>query len=329
MTGSPEHGATPSNTAWPLHHHARLAPGRSQGWKSGPSGGPTTCGRQRSRARLVGQAARLSLAIERGERIETAHLAGRVRKAARERMQARRRASRFASSAAGCSTSPGRKRSRSRRMPLWADDPELLVSQLEESAEGCRWLLERWEEYRNLLDRKIEVGRAGILLRFIRLQGKNVVESVYDPALNAIFLAWDVLVPKYAKERWESFRNEGPRTDPAFNHRLHWREIADRPSDPAAAWAVLYASRRSTRRPAQGAAGQATRPAKRPRTPIGPTARRSIAARRSSGTGGPSRPRHGSCCGRWIHCAKCGSAEFGMRNGKRRGSGQWPVVSGQ
>jgi hypothetical protein len=26
------------------------------------------------------------------------------------------------------------------RMPLWADDPGLLVSELEESAEGCRWL---------------------------------------------------------------------------------------------------------------------------------------------------------------------------------------------
>jgi hypothetical protein len=32
-----------------------------------------------------------------------------------------------------------------------------------------------------------------------------------------------------------------PRTDPAFNHRLLWREIAPRPSDPAEAWAVLYA----------------------------------------------------------------------------------------
>ena len=41
------------------------------------------------------------------------------------------------------------------------------------------------------------------LLRFIRLQGKNVVESVYDPALDAIFLAWDVLVPKSAKNEWD------------------------------------------------------------------------------------------------------------------------------
>ena len=66
-------------------------------------------------------------------------------------------------------------------MSHWADDPELLVSQLEESAEGCRWLLQRWAEFRNLLDRKLKWEETE-LLRFIRLQGKNVVESVYDPA---------------------------------------------------------------------------------------------------------------------------------------------------
>jgi len=49
-----------------------------------------------------------------------------------------------------------------------------------------------------------------------------------------------VLVPKYAKEGWHLFQEVKPRTDPAFNHRLVWCEIAPRPSDPAAAWAVLY-----------------------------------------------------------------------------------------
>src|SRR5208337_29836 len=37
------------------------------------------------------------------------------------------------------------------------------------------------------------------------------------------------------------FREERPTTDPAYNHRLHWSEIAPRPSDPAEAWAVLSA----------------------------------------------------------------------------------------
>ena len=53
--------------------------------------------------------------------------------------------------------------------------------------------------------------------------------------------AWDVLVPNYAKVEWESFQEEKPITDPAYNHRLQWREIAARPSNAAEAWAVLSA----------------------------------------------------------------------------------------
>jgi len=77
------------------------------------------------------------------------------------------------------------------------------------------------------------------LLRFIRLQGKQVAESVYDPVLNVIFVAWDVLVPKFAAEEWENFREERFRTDPSFNHRQCWREIVARPSNAAEAREVL------------------------------------------------------------------------------------------
>jgi len=124
-------------------------------------------------------------------------------------------------------------------MASWADDPETLLRHLEESPEGCLWLLERWGEFRNLLDRKTE-WETPVMRRFIRLQGKNLVESVYDPALNAIFLAWDVLRPGYAKKLW-GYMIDGPCTDPAVNDRLRWREITDRPADAGAAWASLYA----------------------------------------------------------------------------------------
>src|SRR5271157_4046511 len=191
---------------------------------------------------LVHQAARLSLAIERGERMETAHMARRVRMAGRMRLlklNARRR-TQVRELGRRLLYVAGPEEVKVDKQPLWADDPGLLVSELEESAEGCRWLLERWEEYRNLLDRKSK-WEVPEMLRFIRLQGKQVVESVYDPALNSIFLAWDVLVQKYAKRQWHYFQEVKPITDPAFNHRLLWREIAARPSDPAQAWAVLSA----------------------------------------------------------------------------------------
>src|SRR5208337_3597752 len=124
------------------------------------------------------------------------------------------------------------------RQPPWSDDPRLLVAKLEASAEGCRWLLARWAEFRILLDRGARWDTPA-LLRFIRLQGKQVAESVYDPVLNVIFVAWDVLVPKFAAEEWENFREERFRTDPSFNHRQCWREIVARPSNAAEAREVL------------------------------------------------------------------------------------------
>jgi hypothetical protein len=165
--------------------------------------------------RLVLQAAWLSLAVERGERMEIAHMAGRVGKAVqmrvlklnpRRRKQVRELGRRLLYIA-------GPEEVKVERQPLWDNDPRLLVSKLEATAAGCRWLLERWAEFRILLDRGSQ-WEVPVLLRFVRLQGKQVVESVYDPALNSIFLAWDVLVQNYAKEGWKFFHEAWPRTHP-------------------------------------------------------------------------------------------------------------------
>jgi len=191
---------------------------------------------------LIHQAARLSYAIERGDRLETAHMSRRVRKAARLRARnvnpRRRRQIRELCRRLLYIASP--EEVKINKQPLWTDDPYLLLRQLEDTAEGCRWLLERWEEYRNLLDHKVK-WEEGVLIRFLRLQGKPLIESVYDPALNAVFLAWDVLIPKYAGSEWEYYRKNKPIIDPSYNHRLHWHEIASRPSDKDEAWARLYA----------------------------------------------------------------------------------------
>jgi hypothetical protein len=190
---------------------------------------------------LVQQAALLAYSIERGERLETAHLAGRVRKAARHRLRrlnARRR-KQLRELGRRLLYIAGPEEIEVDKMAPWADDPALLVTDLEETTAGCRWLLERWEEYRNLLDRRLKWSEP-VLVRFIRLQGKNMIESIFDPALNSIFLAWDVLYPNYAAEEWESFRKERRINDPAYNHRLRWQEITRRPGDPAEAWGHLH-----------------------------------------------------------------------------------------
>ena len=188
----------------------------------------------------VRQAARLTLAIERADSFEMAHMNQRIRAAARERVQAvnPRLLEEIQELGRRLLYIAAAEEVKFPRQPLWSDDPRLLVAKLEASAEGCRWLLARWAEFRILLDRGARWDTPA-LLRFIRLQGKQVAESVYDPVLNVIFVAWDVLVPKFAAEEWENFREERFRTDPSFNHRQCWREIVARPSNAAEAREVL------------------------------------------------------------------------------------------
>ncbi len=115
-----------------------------------------------------------------------------------------------------------------------------MVQKLEETAEGCRWLLARWAEYRNMLDRE-SAWETPVLLRFIRLQGKPMIEAAFDPALNSIVVAWNVLQPGSAKKHWIPILQRMPDGDPAFRDELYFHEIASRPKDKDEAWAVLSA----------------------------------------------------------------------------------------
>ena len=186
---------------------------------------------------LVCQAARLSLAIERAERMEIAHMEGRIRAATKDRIQEvqPRRLEEVQELGRRLLYIAALDEIKVPRKPLWSDDPRLLVAKLEETADGCRWLLARWAEFRHLLDSRTH-WELPVLLRFIRLQGKVVDESVFDPACNAIFLAWDVIIPEFAKHYWEKFRDNPCQAQTASLSQLRWREIAPRPSDTEEAW---------------------------------------------------------------------------------------------
>ena len=118
------------------------------------------------------------------------------------------------------------------------DDPGLLVAELEDTAAGCRWLLDRFAEYRRLLQSRTH-WEEPTLLRFVRLLGKRVVEAVYDPVLNSIFVAWDVLVRQSAQKSWEQFCRSRSIPDPSHNRSQQWRAITPRPRDKSEAWGVL------------------------------------------------------------------------------------------
>jgi hypothetical protein len=119
------------------------------------------------------------------------------------------------------------------------DDPRALLRRLEGSAEGCRWLLDRWAELRRIRDRQACWSPADSY-RLVRLQGKHPVDAIDDPELNLQFLAWDVIGPGYAKLFWRRNHELTPPGDRGFSASMEWREVVDRPASEEEANAVIY-----------------------------------------------------------------------------------------
>ena len=203
---------------------------------------------------LVIDAAKLAWELDRTKRCETARLAERVRQA-QLKADATAARKRSASWAAGSCTTPGQKPCPRPGGPGKTTRPRSSRG-LEESAEGCRWLLDRWIGLRVLLDRD-SAWTYGDMFRLIRLLGKYPVEAINDPKLNAIFLAWDAVVPGWAERFWKECKQCKPLHDPGFSDFGRWREIADRPADAAAAITVLRDAHGRASGPAGGAAGSA------------------------------------------------------------------------
>ena len=169
------------------------------------------------------------------------------------------------------------------------------------------------------------------LLRFIRLQGKQVAESVYDPVLNVIFVAWDVLVPKFAAGGMGELPGRAVSGRSLLTTASAGVRSLPAPATRPRRGGPRHDHRRTTSRTSRSC-WPATRPSKRSRTPTGPTARRSISALGSSGSGGTSRPRPGSCCERSKPFEKCGrrNSERGMGKAKRRMANvRWRMTEGR
>ena len=91
-----------------------------------------------------------------------------------------------------------------------ADDyPAVIVHRLEGSAEGCRWMLARWAELLNVLDRKA-AWRDPKMIRFVGLQGKRSIEAHFDSELNSLFHAFDALGHRFGHKFWKDDRDGMP-----------------------------------------------------------------------------------------------------------------------
>jgi hypothetical protein len=187
---------------------------------------------------LVRRAVRLSWAIDRAERAETAHLGHRVRMAARsgpESVSARelRKVHDLGSKLFSDSgTGPGYPGSSA------DDEPAVIVRRLEESAEGCRWMLARWAELRNILDREA-AWRDPEIIRFVGLQGKRSIEAHFDPELNSLFHAFDALGHRFGHKFWKDSRDGMPLGYRGGFQFVPYREIAPPPSDETAALTLI------------------------------------------------------------------------------------------
>ena len=72
------------------------------------------------------------------------------------------------------------------------DDPARLVLQLESTPAGCRWLLDRWAELRDLLEQDLP-WHSPDKFKAIRLLGKQPIDAVNVDEVASIFLACGVI----------------------------------------------------------------------------------------------------------------------------------------
>ena len=187
---------------------------------------------------LVCRAVRLAGELDRAERVGTAHLAHRVRMAARSGPEtvsacALKKVHELGSKLFfQAAIGPGYS-------SATADDyPAVIVRRLEESAEGCRWMLARWAELLNVLDRKA-AWRDPEIIRFLGLQGKRSIEAHFDPELNSLFHAFDALGHRFGHKFWKDERDGMPLGYKGGFQFVPYREIAPPPSDETAALTLI------------------------------------------------------------------------------------------
>ena len=119
------------------------------------------------------------------------------------------------------------------------DQPERLVLQLEQTAAGCRWLLEQWSEIRTILESGLG-WQSREKLVVTRLLGMQPMDVAHKPDLAKIFIACHLIEPQY-KSAFREMRCE--LDDPAYRHYnrcLTRRQIeALKPADETEAQAFL------------------------------------------------------------------------------------------
>ena len=112
----------------------------------------------------------------------------------------------------------------------WPDYPEVFLRGLEQTVEGCEWLLRKWKEMDDLCRSDCPWTHTD-RWKFIRLQGLQPCEAVNNAFINRQFLAFDVVDPGRGLDFWRVVELVTPQLEPAFNWCAKWRELVPRPAD--------------------------------------------------------------------------------------------------
>src|SRR5262249_25120241 len=62
-------------------------------------------------------------------------------------------------------------------------------------------------------------------LKFVRLLGKEPIEAIKSPDLNAVFLAWDAIEEGSGRAYWERCRGQAEAAGNFLAPWMRWREI--------------------------------------------------------------------------------------------------------
>jgi hypothetical protein len=126
-------------------------------------------------------------------------------------------------------------------LPDDLDDPARIVVQLEASALGCAWLLERWGELRDLLEHDL-TWLPPDRLRAVRLLGRQPLDAVDDLKVMAVYLGCWALEPAGAPAFSDLIGELAPKERAVYLERLNARVPPfGHPEDPEAARAALLA----------------------------------------------------------------------------------------
>jgi hypothetical protein len=200
---------------------------------------------------LVGRAVQATWQLERAERAEVARVAQNMRHAtdqeelqqAEEVLALGRRLFHDPCGTIAAYPHPSRhswnESSRLRPEDEAAGGPAAIVLMMEATAAGCRWLLNRWTELRDVLEKGQSWGSPD-KLKAVRLLGRHPLDAAPDPEVATIYLACHVIEPIFPDPFQEQMYELTDTAKQSYRLWLKSRQVETlRPPDGAAARAVL------------------------------------------------------------------------------------------